>query len=370
MNTLAEKLPSTLNHLPASKAITQYHSIAQLTDNRPEAIAQRKLQDTENNSPQAARLRTLQRIASSSPQAKRTAQLHAISTGIGTVQLVLDGPFTDVASVEKITNDVWAVRYSGGDIIIKFKGDLAGDVFADATLKGLGANAPGSKLVAANILFTGLNAKWFPPEQWKVLRERLKGMGTEQVLVADKLSGAALGKNAETKSEALTAELVRSAQFANGLGKVAAFDLLLGHQDRIILGSLNLGNMMSLPSDETELQQIDNQIGENDFGLQMANLKSLAIAIKNKTASAFGMRIHRALNLAMNDDPTTDCGFQVASFEKNLRRYVDSLAGQLDALVESLKDVDIKGKGPQAILKRNIERFKAAQVEAREEFEK
>lgn len=47
-------------------------------DNRPEAIAQRKLQEIANNSPQAMQLRVFQTMVNNSPQAKQAAQLQAM----------------------------------------------------------------------------------------------------------------------------------------------------------------------------------------------------------------------------------------------------------------------------------------------------
>lgn len=50
----------------------------QLVDNRPESVAQLKLQEMANNSPQDSRLRSLQEIANNSPQGKQAAQLKAM----------------------------------------------------------------------------------------------------------------------------------------------------------------------------------------------------------------------------------------------------------------------------------------------------
>lgn len=305
-------------------------------DNRPESVAQHKIADNRSN-----------------------------SSGGEIVQMVLDDAFTAVSSVNKITSDVWAVKYGGGDIIIKFKGDLAADVIADKALRDLGANAPESKLVAANTLFTGLNKKWFAPAPWMELRDRLKEMGTTQVLVADKLKGEALGTTATDKTDALSDQVVASTDFAKALGKVAAFDLLLGHQDRIILGALNLGNMMTLPSNSSTLQQIDNQIAENDTGLLVANLTNVANALKTGNTSTYGAAVHRSINLAMKDDPTIDSGFKVGHFDAALMSQVTILAGNLDELKASLTTADeITGTDAKAILKRNIARFETARTDA------
>jgi hypothetical protein len=54
-------------------------STFQFVDNRPEAIAQRKLQEMVNNSPQVSQLRNFQDMANNSPQAKQAAQLQAMA---------------------------------------------------------------------------------------------------------------------------------------------------------------------------------------------------------------------------------------------------------------------------------------------------
>jgi hypothetical protein len=54
-------------------------STFQFVDNRPEAIAQRKLQEMANNSPQVSQLRAFQGMANNSPQEKQDAQFTRFS---------------------------------------------------------------------------------------------------------------------------------------------------------------------------------------------------------------------------------------------------------------------------------------------------
>jgi hypothetical protein len=54
-------------------------STFQFVDSRPEAIAQRKLQDIANNSPHAIQLRAFRDMANNSPQAKKIAQFQAMA---------------------------------------------------------------------------------------------------------------------------------------------------------------------------------------------------------------------------------------------------------------------------------------------------
>lgn len=50
-------------------------STFQLVDNRPKAVAQRKLQELANNNPPVSQLRAIKEMVNNSPQAKQSAQL-------------------------------------------------------------------------------------------------------------------------------------------------------------------------------------------------------------------------------------------------------------------------------------------------------
>ena len=80
MNTHVDKTQENKRQSVAngeSKIQSGGESTFQFVDNRPEAVAQRKLQEMANNSPQAAQLRALQDMANNSPQTERTAQLQS-----------------------------------------------------------------------------------------------------------------------------------------------------------------------------------------------------------------------------------------------------------------------------------------------------
>jgi hypothetical protein len=82
MNTHADKTQENKSQ-SVSAADSQMQSggesMLQFEDNRPEAIAQRKLQEMANNSPQALQLKAFQYMANNSPQAKQTAQLQSMA---------------------------------------------------------------------------------------------------------------------------------------------------------------------------------------------------------------------------------------------------------------------------------------------------
>ena len=75
-------------------------STFQFVDNRPEAVAQRKLQEMANNSPRAMQLKAFQEMANNSPEAKQAAQLQAMAKEYSAHQQPLiqkSHPLTEVA---------------------------------------------------------------------------------------------------------------------------------------------------------------------------------------------------------------------------------------------------------------------------------
>jgi hypothetical protein len=82
LNTHADKTQETKSQSVANGNIEikrSDESIYQFVDIRPEATAQRKLQEMGNNSPQVSQLRAFQEMANNSPQVKQMAQLQAIA---------------------------------------------------------------------------------------------------------------------------------------------------------------------------------------------------------------------------------------------------------------------------------------------------
>lgn len=82
MNTHTEKTQGNKSQ-SLSNENSQMESIResafQFIDNRPEAISQRKLQETANNSPRVKQLKAIQEMAINSPQLKKSAQLQAVA---------------------------------------------------------------------------------------------------------------------------------------------------------------------------------------------------------------------------------------------------------------------------------------------------
>ncbi len=81
MSTHDGKQPENKNQLVSDKTseIATPGSSFHFLNNRPEAVAQRKLQENANNSLQVSQLRSIQEKANSSPQAKQAARLQAMA---------------------------------------------------------------------------------------------------------------------------------------------------------------------------------------------------------------------------------------------------------------------------------------------------
>lgn len=82
MNTQADKIQENKSHAVSaldSQMQSGDASTFQFVDNRPEAIAQRKLQEIANNSPRAIQMRVFQNMSNSSPQVNQAAQLQLMA---------------------------------------------------------------------------------------------------------------------------------------------------------------------------------------------------------------------------------------------------------------------------------------------------
>lgn len=81
MNTHADKAQENKSQAVAKslpKLQSNGESTFQFVDNRPEAVAQRKLQKMANNSPQVSQLRAFQDMVNNSPQVNQAAQLQSM----------------------------------------------------------------------------------------------------------------------------------------------------------------------------------------------------------------------------------------------------------------------------------------------------
>jgi hypothetical protein len=113
LNTHADKTQENKSQSVAN-AVSQkqigHESTFQFVDNRPEAIAQRKLQEMANNSQQVSQLRAFQEIANNSPQAKQAAQMQNSNNSVAQLRLIVEAfgiDFDSSTTVEEL-NDLAA----------------------------------------------------------------------------------------------------------------------------------------------------------------------------------------------------------------------------------------------------------------------
>jgi hypothetical protein len=112
MHTHADKIQENKSHSVAN-AVSQKHiggeSAFQFVDNRPEAIAQRKLQDIAINSHQVMRLKAMQEMVNSTPQ--HTIQRRLI---IGGTKITQDS--VPIHGLPSVVNDVYRQMLSNGQV--------------------------------------------------------------------------------------------------------------------------------------------------------------------------------------------------------------------------------------------------------------
>ena len=139
MNAHADKIQKNKSQ-SVSAAESQMNSggesTFQFVDNRPEAVAQRKLQEMPNNSPHVKQLRVFQEIAKNSPQTKHAAQMSSMPVSLcspaATIQRVdtvlgagaqvaitagmnLNSPYTGNLYLRGIANQLTGAGLSPGD---------------------------------------------------------------------------------------------------------------------------------------------------------------------------------------------------------------------------------------------------------------
>ncbi|MBI3217898.1 MAG: hypothetical protein HYZ44_00130 [Bacteroidetes bacterium] len=84
--TQENKIQSVANPVSQKQSIGE--STFQFVDNRPEAAAQRKLQEMANNRPQVSQQRAYKNIANNNFNIKQFATIKSIANGLGTIQLM------------------------------------------------------------------------------------------------------------------------------------------------------------------------------------------------------------------------------------------------------------------------------------------
>lgn len=91
-------------------------STFQFVDNRPEAVAQRKLQEMVNNSPQARQLRAFQEMANNSPRAKQATQLQTMGNN-SPIQRKWSGEIEAALNDSAVLDNLRQRGYSGPKLV-------------------------------------------------------------------------------------------------------------------------------------------------------------------------------------------------------------------------------------------------------------
>ncbi|MBK6265094.1 DUF4157 domain-containing protein [Marivirga sp. S37H4] len=149
MNTHADKIQENKSQ-PVSASVSQMQgsseSTFQFVDNRPEAIAQRKLQEVADNSPQTMQLRALQAMADHySAQQQHPIQKKENNTGL---------PDNLKSGVESLSG------YSMDDVKVHYNSDKPAQLNAHAYAKG------------TDIHLASGQEKHLPHEAWHVVQQK------------------------------------------------------------------------------------------------------------------------------------------------------------------------------------------------------
>ena len=165
MNTHADKTQENKSQA-VSTSISQMQnsreSTFQFVDNRPEAVAQRKLQEMANNNPQVSQLMAFQDMANNSPQAKQSAQLQAMADNYSARQ---QHPVQKKANNTGLPNNLKSgienlSGYAMDDVKVHYNSDQPAQLQAHAYTQGTDIHvAPGQE-------------KHLPHEAWHVVQQK------------------------------------------------------------------------------------------------------------------------------------------------------------------------------------------------------
>lgn len=184
MNTHQDKTQENINQAVANslpKLQSNSESAFQFEDNRPEAIAQRKLQEAINNSSRVQQLRAYQEIANNSPQAKQLRAYQAIADNFTSqtkqrnenlVEETLQGKFESIQKKENKTplpdNLKTGIEnlsgYSMDNVKAHYNYDKPHQLQAQAYEKG------------TDIHLSSGQEKYLPPDTWHVVQQKQRRM--------------------------------------------------------------------------------------------------------------------------------------------------------------------------------------------------
>lgn len=158
--TQENKSQAVANSLPKLKSGSK--SAFEFVDNRPETIAQRKLQEAINNSPRVQQLRAYQEMANNSAQVKQAAQLNAMTDNHSAQQ---EGPIQRKENNTGLPNNLKSgienlSGFSMDDVKVHYNSDKTAQLQAHAYAQG------------TEIHLASGQEKHLPHEAWHVVQQK------------------------------------------------------------------------------------------------------------------------------------------------------------------------------------------------------
>ncbi|MDN3666925.1 DUF4157 domain-containing protein [Algibacter miyuki] len=137
-------------------------SAFQFVDNRPEAVAQRKLQEVMNNSPQVRQLKVFQEMANNSPLAKQVDQLQAMTDNHSTQnQHPIQKKGNDTGLPDNLKSGIESLSgYSMDDVKVHYNSDKPAQLQAHAYAQG------------TDIHLASGQERHLPHEAWHVVQQK------------------------------------------------------------------------------------------------------------------------------------------------------------------------------------------------------
>lgn len=165
MNTHADKTQENKNQSVANEVSQKQSggkSTFQFIDNRPEAIAQKKLQEMANNSSQVKPLRAFQEIANNNSQAKQAAQMQAIADNYSAKkQPPIQKRENKTGMPDKLKSGIENLSgYSMNDVKVHYNSSKPAQLQAHAYAQG------------ADIHLASGQEKHLPHEAWHVVQQK------------------------------------------------------------------------------------------------------------------------------------------------------------------------------------------------------
>jgi hypothetical protein len=164
MNTHADKTQENKSQTVAAETSQMQsggESTFQFVDNRPEAVAQRRLQEMANNSQQVSQLRAVQEMAYNSPQANQAAQLQSMADNSSSQQQPIQKKENNTGLPDNLKAGIENISgYSMDDVKVHYNSNKPAQLQAHAYAQG------------TDIHLASGQEKHLPHEAWHVAQQK------------------------------------------------------------------------------------------------------------------------------------------------------------------------------------------------------